>query len=143
MTYYEDNDRFLLELTLSTGREIHARSFHVSESYAELQFGSPNKNTNEWYLASTPIWSRQIHGDCPVLIITPDYRSSESGDPRFPWFRFSAKFGSFEPTVSRHMDASALTLVWFQDELHPPISDAIWPKLAAVDWDEHACEFDW
>jgi len=141
--------RGLLEVTLLTGRTIWATSYHASQTYGQLLEGIRCEMTNRLHLEDLPQRMQSIFGTFPVSMIEPKITLSEhrlKACPEIPIvmlpeMEFAALFISFPP-MDKAMHASGLIIIWHQDEAYPVISDVSQAKIAAIDWENVAEDFE-
>jgi hypothetical protein len=54
-----------------------------------------------------------------------------------------ADFESYQPARDPAQHASALAIVWFQDNFAMPIQPTIEKQIQGIDWDKVANDFGW
>lgn len=151
------------ELKLDSGRSITLDTFVQNRTYAGLQVGHPNKESNdmtiEWHLEYARKLPNTV-GD-PFLIFPTrrDYRVSaddmqhvidrQADHPPdmmhipewMPEIYTVATFHSIVPTRNSDKDWSALTVLWYQPDFGLD-SHAMKP-IRSVDWDHLATDLEW
>lgn len=139
----------LLELTLRSKRRIWARSYFVSETFAELLEGAPSERANERALGAIPDRLGKIFAGLPVHIIEPALVLSELASKwhgreilLLPPVCIAAEFRS-SPARDPSMHLSGLIMAWFQDHDSPILSEANRLRLADVDWEALAVDFEY
>jgi hypothetical protein len=148
-------------LRLTTGREIALKALTQSQTYEGMLEGTPAQRSNdrriEWALTYVRELCSSIGEPCLVSPARRAFRK-EPGDmdqvlemqrelppeirriPEWlPEVRCIGMFESFSPARDQTMDASSLTVVWFQDEFGID-SDAL-ARICEIDWDQYAV--DW
>jgi hypothetical protein len=139
----------LLELTLRSKRKTRARSYFVSETFAGLLEGAPSERANERALRAIPDRLRKIFGGLPVHITEPTLVFSELASEwhgreilLLPPVCIAAEFRS-SPAKDPSMHASGLIMAWFQDHDSPILSEENRLRLADVDWEAFAADFEY
>ena len=143
-------------LHLDSGRNATLKHLDQSQTYAGMLEGTPNKKSNEWGIASDLKRATEYPQTIgqPYLIppVTRDYlrtpgdmdsireRTSKlppewERDPE--WLPLVRCIGVFQSNAvsNNSMDASFLTVVWYQDEFAMPIAPNIMTELRSLDWD--------
>ena len=139
----------LLEVTLRSKRRVWARSYFVSETFAGLLEGAPTEESNERVLRVLPDRLRGIFGGLPFHIIEPTLVFSELASKwhgreilLLPPVCIAAEFRS-SPARDQSMHASALIIAWFQDHDSPILSEENRLRLAGVNWEALAVDFEY
>ena len=139
----------LLELTLRSKRRIWARSYFVSETFAGVLEGAPSESANERALRAIPDRLGKFFAGLPVHIIEPALVLSELASKwhgreilLLPPVCIAAEFRS-SPARDPSMHLSGLIMAWFQDHDSPILSQANRLRLADVDWEALAVDFEY
>ena len=139
----------LLELTLRSKRRIWARSYFVSETFAGVLEGAPSEESNARELRAIPDRLGKFFAGLPVHIIEPALVFSELASKwhgrevlLLPPVCIAAEFRS-SPAGDPSMQASGLIIAWFQDHDSPILSQANRLRLADVDWEALAVDFEY
>jgi hypothetical protein len=144
-------------ISLDCGREITLTSLKQEMTYAALLEGTPDSETNVRHLLGlvkrvrNP-WRLQNPGPPPFLI-APERRdylrvqgdmASIRSEYRIPeWMPLITCIGTFESSriSDKKMDASCLTIIWFQDNYAMPVSRAALAAIKSIDWAAHSFDF--
>ena len=160
---YSLNYHMKCSLTLDSGRTATLKHLDQSQTYAGMLEGTPNKKSNEWGIDADMKRATehpQTIGQ-PYLIapVTRDYLR-EPGDmdsvrertSKYPpewerdpeWLPLVRCIGCFQSAATSNdsMDASLLTVVWYQDEFAMPIASNIMMALKSLDWDSLATDIE-
>jgi len=111
--------------------------------------GVPNDEVNSMILSSVPARYRRVFGEHPVYVLPPVIEKWDEPHPAdrlrqrvvavMPQTEIAALFESFSSTGQ----PSALIIVWHQDEATLTLTDDVRHRLAAVDWQSHAHDFEY
>lgn len=136
----------ILELRLTSGREIWASKLYIESTYSGLLEGYPIARFNDRTIAGLPARAGVILGDAPVTLIEPvrriesSVRSGPFGPPEYlPACWIAAEFTS--TAIRDPTDASHLIVIWFQEHPFPVPSDAARRRLEALDWETVATDY--
>jgi hypothetical protein len=112
--------------------------------------GLPTSEMNRRHIEQLRNQEHERRGEAPYIIDPPErpisYRRDEPypfGTPAsIPGVECIGQFDS-QPArdVSRH--GSFLTIIWFQHEWAFPIDPSVREQIRAIDWEQHAHDFDW
>ena len=152
---YNQSYHLACSLSLDSGRNLILKHLDQSQTYAGLLEGTPNKKANEWGIES----DMKRAAEYPQTIgephlIEPTRRDflRQPGDMDFvrertsklpsefdrdpEWLPLVRCIGCFQSNaISRNsMDASFLTVVWYQDEFAMPIAPLVVTALKSLDW---------
>lgn len=132
----------LMELELASGIRVQMQSLSQRGTYLGLLLGLPSEDGNPFFIdqimqAAKREWSR-----FPTVLIPPAIRVEAVKDvdmemhdvPVLPSFGMYAHLEAFEVVKDKVMDYSALTLVWFQETVAPPIADEVMAQIYQLDW---------
>jgi hypothetical protein len=142
---------------LSSGRAILLEELRQRQTYADLIEGVPFALVNDRIVSRAVDAARDLSlGGADPFLVAPDRRDflREPGDmddvvtlgqrPEWlPMVRCIGVFKSPEPAMNHGMDASYLTIVWYQNEFAPPIDDPVVEKIKAIDWDRLAADVEY
>jgi hypothetical protein len=150
-------------LRLATGREITLDKLSQSRAYSGLLEGTPNKASNDHSIQWALERAKQDNESLGEPFLVPPERRDyfrEQGDMQsvldrqhdrpahmrhipewLPQIVCVGVFRSIQPARDKTKDASSLTIVWYQDDfgLDPQASE----RLRAVDWDQHATDWEY
>ena len=137
--------------TLLSGREIRLDVFRQSFVYAGLLEGLPTREINQRLIERLRTQERECRGELPYLIDPPERLIQYEGDQPYrfgtpaaiPGVECIGQFTSFQPARGANRDGSHLTIIWFQDEWAFPIDPGMREQIRAIDWEQHAHDFDW
>jgi hypothetical protein len=135
----------LINLRLKNGRVIELLSLEVHRTYGGLLEGVPTAGLNDRHLehldqSLARRYSHMgVHIVPPKRIVRDPVQTDHRGEPieRMPPVECVGVFES-SPVENPEDDAwrmSLLVLVWHQDDLTLPFSEAAKAQIAAVDWD--------
>jgi uncharacterized protein (TIGR02996 family) len=156
---YGMGDTARRHLHLRSGRAVWLEALDQTLTYAGMLEGTPNREWNDRIIdrALRDAESHRIGSHPPHLISPPrrDYLR-QPGDMqhvntfsgrRIPeWLPEVRCIGSFTGLVTVHnpdAHASALTIVWFQEDFAPPLLEPALSQLLDVDWDSLAHDFEY
>ncbi|PYC78605.1 hypothetical protein C7C46_16005 [Streptomyces tateyamensis] len=139
----------LRRLTLAAGRELSLFEYRMKATYAGLLEGYPNARLNENRLRLLERRAAEAFPGSPVHLIPPvvsypDTRPGAFGPvAELPFVACLAHFesGPVEPGHDAVSYRSALTVLWFQDDLDTALEDV--PGLLALPWEELAADYEW
>jgi uncharacterized protein (TIGR02996 family) len=133
-----------------SGRSVLLREFRQRDFYEGLLEGVPSSEDNRESLERLVHEEGNRRGWEPYLIQpverpVPRRAADPFPEPRglFPTTACVARFDSFEPARDKSRHASELTVIWFQHEWAFPIDPGVREQIRAIDWDQHAHDFDW
>lgn len=147
------------EMMLLSGRSVTLRLLDQVMTYDGLLEGTPNAETNDWYIAAALRAAKPhcIEGASPFLI--PPSRRDYLRTPgdmddlrkerphRIPeWLPSVRCIGSFVSTMTvrePEKHGSTLVVVWFQDEYSPPFLEPAASALRQLDWETLAADFEY
>ncbi len=146
----EDRDRGS-QLRLQSGRTIYLRSLRQQVTYGGLLEGFPTRQMNQDIIEGILSSERRRDAGDPYLIPPvqrpleyPRARPYPFGEPvALPPVSCVARFTSLEPARDKAMDGSELVVVWFQGEFALPVDRQVVQQLLAIDWNQHAFDFDY
>ncbi|VTR92623.1 Uncharacterized protein OS=Cystobacter violaceus Cb vi76 GN=Q664_31220 PE=4 SV=1 [Gemmata massiliana] len=137
------------EFTNRAGRQLRLDQLRQWYVYVGLIEGLPTAERNAHSIQSVVTNERGRGGHEPFLI-TPEERAIgyegryTFGTPSaLPSTVCVAQFRSLRPTRDTNCDGSELTIIWFQHEWAFPIDPGVREQIRAIDWDQHAHDFDW
>lgn len=133
----------LMELTLKTGRNVYVRSLLVGRTYEGLLMGVPNESMIPKEIHRIRRTSRRAFGVRPCHVLSVPTVVGSRGEMRLPPKYVAADCWSYEPAQDETRDASALAVIWFQEEFPPILSPANEATFQAMPWDSDAQDFDW
>ena len=146
------------DLRLASERTITLKSFEQQMTYAGLLEGVPSRALNDRLIQSVidEVGSRPQSGGHRPFVIPPVRRDYcrvpgdmgpspiRSGVPEWlPSIRCIGSFESFPPARDTDMHASALDIVWFQDDYAMPIAETILDVIRNLDWTSTAYDFEY
>jgi hypothetical protein len=152
---YDDVYHCHCSISVVCGRKIRLKSLKQEMTYAEVLMGVPNSRVNDRNLqgavdrVQNP-WGRPGHAP---FLIAPERRdylrvlgdmAALRRDHWIPeWMPVITCVGEFESSriSDKKMDASALTIIWLQDDYAMPISIAALDSIKCIDWASHAFDF--
>lgn len=128
---------------------MRSSAIHIEHTYAGLLEGIPVASMNTRHLSAIPGRLKKILGEAPVFIVPPIYEERElsrsfmghTSSQIMPRFEIAAQFSSL--STIKEGDGSHLIVCWHQHEVPPMIEDWIKPKILALDWAQHAADFEW
>ncbi len=139
----------ILEITLNSGQQIFARSLHISGTYDNMWEGAPNDEVNSMIFSGAPARYRRVFGEHPVYVLPPIIERWEERHPAdrsrqlvvaaMPPTEIAALFDSFGSTG----ELSTLIIAWHQDEASLTLTEDVRQRLAGIDWQSHAREFEY
>ena len=106
--------------------------------YQPLMLGRPGKEVNDAVLNEIPKRIKSVWRDLPAYVV-----KTRLDDGPLPQVMLSGEFVSYTPARTPTKDASALVIVWFQEVLHPIISEANEAVIKTIRWADYAVDFDW
>ena len=148
-------------LILDSSRSVVLKHLDQSQTYAGLLEGTPNKKANEWGIEAdmkrASEYPQTIGKPHLVEPVRRDYlrapgdmdtiRERTSKLPpewgRNPeWLPLVRCIGCFQSNAisGSPMDASFLTVVWYQDEFAMPVAQHILNAIKSLDWDSLATD---
>jgi uncharacterized protein (TIGR02996 family) len=137
------------EFTLRSGRSIRLRELRQWDVYEGLLEGLPTTEMNSRTIEGVLTDLRQEHG-CEPYLIRPQERPLKHprryrfGTPAtLPEVVCVGRFDSFQPARDASRQGSMLPVIWFQDEFALPIDPVVREQIRAIDWEQHATDFDW
>lgn len=138
------------ELQLKNGRKIYANEVHMDRTYAGLLEGSPDDESNEFFLEALPRKMQRIFTDTPVYILPPEIERQTRPHPlhgsievaSMPPIEIAMRFVSHVSLTSEG-HASQLVIVWHQHTAIPMLPDAIRAHLENLEWSAHAKDFQY
>lgn len=143
----DDNCRS--EITLASGRAIRMTAINQWAAYAGMLEGVPTKERNERIVARAVETAKSTFSWEPHLI-RPTERPIKLGreypfgiPSSLPGVVCIGLFDSFSVARDEQMDASALTIVWFQDQFAFPISAIALHAISTLDWNELASDYEY
>ena len=131
------------------GVEAHLEMLHVTSTYAGLLEGVTNARMNQRRIADSVEAAKSVFSSFwPVYLVAPGFdtrvyplddavHKREAQYDELPAFRCIGHFISFQ-TRDAENHASALTIVWFQNQ--SPVQ-GIELQVGELDWFDHAREF--
>lgn len=150
-------------LRLETGREIILDQLTQSRTYAGLLEGTPNRASNElsieWALERAQKGNESLG---QPYLVEPERRDylREPGDMQpildrqhdrpaelqripewLPGIECVGMFRSVQPARDKSQDASSLTVVWYQNDFG--LDPYAMERLRAIDWEEHATDWQY
>ena len=124
------------QLILESGRQVLLAQLHQEPTYAGLLAGKPAQHLNESIIEDIVEAARQYSAAEPVLV-SP---SADTIANRLPGIACVAVLESGE--LERGSDPySAMTFVWFQEQLAPPFPPEVESAIRAIDWETSAIEW--
>jgi len=119
-----------------------------SRTYSGLLEGIPNVRLNAQLIAEAINNAARSGATLliePRRVPIPSSAGSEHFGPheKIPRICCTVSFLSTSVARNQAMDASALTVVWFQDAWALPIAPEILTQLAATTWAPHAQDFEY
>jgi len=142
----------LLSLDLVTRRNIRAKHFHVAMTYSGLLAGWPVAEFLQGDLDVLPQRYRAIFGEFPVHVLSPNIERIETKSPMsmpgtmqlafLPKVEIAAFFFSYPPVKNQEMHFSGLIVVWHQDSWEQIPTEESKRKLAEINWDSLARDFE-
>ena len=124
------------QLVLESGRRVSLAQLHQEPTYAGVLAGKPAQHLNEIIIEDIVDGARQYSVAEPVLI-SP---SSDALSNRLPGIACVAVLASGELNGGSE-PYSAMTFVWFQEELAVPFPPEVEATIRAVDWEAAAAEW--
>jgi uncharacterized protein (TIGR02996 family) len=143
-------------IRLSSKRFISLRELRQSLVYEGLIEGIPTTSMNQRIIERMVAEERARHpnGGEPYLIqpverpteyprgVPKLYLDSNDKPAELPAVACIGRFHSRYGTAEADPDCSSeLTVIWFQDDFALPIAVEVWPRLVAIDWDQHAIDY--
>lgn len=143
------------QITLHGGRTITLEEIRLRQTYTGLLEGVPNTEFNDDIVREAVEAARETcsKGTEPFLIEPTrrdnvrspgDKSDGRMGDRTPEWLpmvRCIGMFKSTTPAKNKEMDASSLTIVWFQDDFTPVIGEEIIRSIKAIEWDSVAHDY--
>lgn len=135
------------EFKLECGRTVRLVAIDQWGTYSGLLEGVPTKEMNERIVSRSLDQAKNRWNQKPYLIPPIETpidlaRKYPFGTPAsIPGITCLAHFDCFDAVVDHKMDASALTLVWFQTDFAFPIDDAVRADILMLDWDKNATDY--
>jgi uncharacterized protein (TIGR02996 family) len=139
------------ELSLHSGRSVRFLSLDQWDVYAGLLEGLPTREGNQRRIERILARERERNGG-DVYLVRPEerpiaYHREEPypfGTPAaLPGIGCVGRLHSNTPARDPGRGYSGLTVVWFQDEFAFPIDPVVREQIRAIDWEQHATDFDW
>ncbi len=124
------------QLVLQSGRRVSLAQLHQEPTYTGLLAGKPARYLNESIIEHIVDDARQYSVAEPV-VISP---SADAMEDRLPAIACVAVLESAE-LANGSEPYSAMTFVWFQEELAPPFPPEVEAAIRAVDWETAAAEW--
>ncbi|MFO1483676.1 MAG: hypothetical protein U1F71_10000 [Verrucomicrobiaceae bacterium] len=140
-------------IELNAGVSITLKSLTQKLTYGGLLDGIPTAKINR-DLIHNIIECLEASGSKPLLIQPGsknflrqpgDMDSIRFGRPAADWLPMITCIGEFHsslPVRSPNMDASCLTVVWFQDEFAMPVSETVLESIKCIDWSVQASDYE-
>lgn len=134
------------EVLLNTGRMIRAVSLHIDQTYFGLLAGLPGEKINHEIVSYTQIHAEGLVIGAPILVIDPPReRLSDESKPhgnhvKIPEFRIIAEFVS--DVMGTDGVASSLVIAWFEPATEPLMSERTRKRVAEIDWENLARDFE-
>jgi len=144
-------------IKLQQGRTIHLKSLLFLNTYRGFLEGDPLaisqrllwefRNSGPNLSGNKRAWDKLGEGipawdNMPRLCINTDW-FEEWAKSKFPEIQCCGEFLSYDIARDKSKDASALIVVWFQDDIYPTVSDENLKLLEGIDWERHAFDFEW
>jgi hypothetical protein len=144
-------------IELNSGVSITLKSLTQRMTYAGLLAGIPTSQLNHKLIQGVLENSGRtsgMTGNKPFLVQPRrrdflrqpgDMDSSRSDGRTAEWLPMITCIGEFHssaPASNPDMDASSLTIVWFQDEYAVPIAEVVMDSIKCIDWNSHADDFE-
>jgi len=138
------------ELQLKNGRKIYADEVHMDRTYAGMLEGTPDDETNQFFLDALPRTMQRIFSNAPVYILPPEIERQTRPHPlrgsievaSMPPIEIAMRFVSHASLTSEG-HASQLVIVWHQHTANPMMTDNIRARLENLDWNAHAKDFQY
>lgn len=137
------------EFQLDNGRTIYLAQINQSGTYAGLLEGVPTKEMNQGNIEHALKTAKELWDGNPYLIQPTETpielnRDYPFGTPAsIPGITCLARFKCLDAVRNDSMDYSELPIVWFQHEFAFPIADSVLADIRAIDWDQHACDYEY
>lgn len=137
------------EIQLNSGHSIHLIRIDQWETYGGLLEGVPTKELNERIINRTIEGAKRQWHFAPYLIqpletpIKMD-RDYPFGTPAsIPDIICVTKFDCFDTVQDKNMDASTLSIIWFQAEFAFPIDEKVQTQIQSIDWNQYASDYQY
>jgi hypothetical protein len=144
-------------ISLRCGRRITLKSLTQEMTYGGLLEGTPTSELNDRILQST---MDRVRKDAAALRQAPflvpparrdflrepgDMASLQRGGWTPEWMPAIICISRFEslPAKDQDMHASALAIIWLQDDYAMPISDAALESMKSIEWASYAFDFEY
>lgn len=133
----------LKKYVLDDGRPIFLVGIVQDSTYGGLLEGRICQATNEFVLEGYRGVAQRLWPEIECVVLGLDRIRSRIQDP-LPNVHCTAHFISYDVARDREKMASALTVVWYQDEMMDVRSSLDIEKcVAGLDWNSLATDFDW
>lgn len=141
-----------MKITLKDNIEVTIKELHQWETYNGLLEGLPTDRTNKLTIERVIQRAKEICHMEEYYMLEPDQTPIEyDRDRPYPFGKpmslpsrvCIAELWHHQPARDQEMHASALLLIWFQDEYCFPIAPEILEKFKNVEWKQHALDFDY
>jgi hypothetical protein len=137
------------QVELLTGRTIRLDRLDQHWTYGGLIVGHPNREMNRSIMDELVTPRSGPRGRRPPVLFEPiETPVEKSSDPSWsdaatlPAVTCSAQFMYGAPASDTDAFASALRVIWFQDEFAFPIDPGVLVELAALDWEAQAASWE-
>lgn len=132
------------ELSLADGRKISIEAMHLSQTYANLLAGLPDKDVNQRIIRDkkkliSKIFTEKKKKCISLKPVVERWTKTYPEDPetpmqveRLPRFCIAAECYCDQPVQDG--DGSKLVVFWFQDSPYPFLSEENHAKFKAIDW---------
>jgi uncharacterized protein (TIGR02996 family) len=135
---------------LRTGRQLVMRELRQWNFYEGWLAGGPTSQWNREAVERLVAEERQRWGAEPYLIQPVERPVERKNYPHhnepfglLPTIACVGRLVSFQPAKDQSRHASELIVIWFQHEFAFPIDPGVREQIRAIDWDQHATDFDW
>ncbi|HEY1186171.1 MAG TPA: TIGR02996 domain-containing protein [Gemmata sp.] len=138
-----------MTLTLISGRAIEITGLNQRPVYGHFTLGAPRVADNDRKVDEI-VRTEQNRTGRAVHLIRPRQRpiAGDSNRPEhkralLPGIVCVATFTSFEPARDENLVYSELDIIWFQNFPALPLDPGVREQIRAIDWNQHAHDFDW
>jgi len=150
---YDDTYHLKCELRLDSGRSASLKRLHQAPTYAGVFMGTPTKKDNESIIGYTIKHATESYSIGKPHLIEPVRRDFfiEPGDQdpvvegeRVPeWLPLVECIANFQSgPILDSMQASLLTVIWYQDEFAMPVAPAVQDVLKSLNWESLATDVE-
>ena len=131
----------ILEVRLKSGRVTSLTRVYFTEASLGVIEGRPSAESKRFHLGSYGAISGALWPSLPSVVLGLEGYLASS-NPVLPRFKFIGTFESYRAIHNPQRWGSTLVCVWYQNELHPLMSQQNQELLTMIAWEREAVDFD-